>query len=82
MPYYMYVAVQEDNKISVFTVDPDTGGLAQQHDVSVPGGPFPLAISPDHNHLYCGTRETTGLTSPAEASRRRGRCRWIRGRST
>ena len=63
MPYYMYVAVQEDNKISVFTVDPDTGGLAHQHDVSVPGGPFTLAISPDHNHLYCGTRETTGLTS-------------------
>ena len=26
MPYYMYVAVNEDNKISVFTVDPQSGG--------------------------------------------------------
>ena len=63
MPYYMYVAVSEDNKISVFTVDPETGGLTHQHDVPVQGGPFTLAISPDRNHLYCGTRETPGLTS-------------------
>ena len=63
MPYYMYVAVSEDDKISVFTVDPSTGGLTHQHDVPVAGGPFTLAISPDGNHLYCGTRETPGLTS-------------------
>ena len=37
MSYYMYVAVQEDNKISVFTVDPQTGGLTHQDDVPVPG---------------------------------------------
>ena len=30
MPYYMYVAVQGDNKISVFTIDPDTGGMTLQ----------------------------------------------------
>ena len=63
MPHYMYVAVSGDDKISVFTVDPDNGGMTQQHDVSVPGGPFTLAISPDRNHLYCGTRETPGLSS-------------------
>ena len=63
MAYYMYVAVQEDNKISVFTVDPETGRLTHQHDVSVPGGPFTLAISPDRNHLYAGTRDAPGLTS-------------------
>ena len=63
MPYYMYVAVNEDNRISVFTVDPDGGGVTHQHDVPVDGGPFTLAVSPDRNHLYCGTRETPGLTS-------------------
>ena len=56
MPYCMYVTVNEDNKISVFTVDPESGGLTHQRDVAVPGGPFTLAISPDRNHLYCGTR--------------------------
>ena len=63
MPHYMYVAVNEDNKISVFTVDPDTGGLTHRHDVPVSGGPFTLAISPDRSHLYCGSRETPALTS-------------------
>ncbi len=63
MPHYMYVAVNEDNRIAVFTVDPESGSLAHQHDVTVEGGPFTLAISPDRNHLYCGTRETPGLTS-------------------
>ena len=64
MPYCMYVAVNEDNKISVFTVDPESGGLTHQGDVAVPGGPFTLAISPDRNHLYCGTRETPQPTFP------------------
>ena len=63
MPYYMYVAVQEDNKISVFTVDPETGTLTPQTDVPVPGGPFTLAISPDRNYLYAGSRETPQLSS-------------------
>ena len=27
MPYYMYVALQEDDKIAVFTIDPQTGKL-------------------------------------------------------
>ena len=63
MPYYMYVAVNEDNKISVFTVDPDGGGLTHRHDVAVEGGPFTLAISPDRNHLYAGCRENPQLAS-------------------
>ncbi len=63
MSYYMYVAVQEDNKISVFTVDPDAGGLTHLHDVAVEGGPFTLAVSPDRNHLYAGCRQTPQLAS-------------------
>ena len=63
MPWYMYVAVQGDNKISVFDVDPDNGEIAHRHDVPVDGGPFTLAISPDRNHLYAGTRDTPQLNS-------------------
>ena len=63
MAYYMYVAVQEDDKISVFTVDPDTGGLTLQRDVPVSGGPFTMALSPDRNHLYVGAREIPELFS-------------------
>ena len=31
--------------------------------MAAPGGPFTLAVSPDRNHLYCGTRETPQLIS-------------------
>ena len=63
MPHYMYVALQEDNKISVFTVDPDNGELALQADVDVPGGPFTLAISPDRQFLYAGCRDVPQINS-------------------
>ena len=63
MPYYMYVALQEDDKISVFTIDPQTGRLTPQVDVPVPGGPFTLAISPDRNFLYAGCRDAPQLFS-------------------
>src|SRR2546429_3903907 len=63
MPYYMYVALQEDDKIAVLTIDPHTGTLTPQGEVSVPGGPFTLAISPDRKFLYAGCRDTPQLVS-------------------
>ncbi len=63
MPYYMYVALQEDDKISVLGIDPQTGKLTPQAEVSVPGGPFTLAISPDRKFLYAGCRGTPRLIS-------------------
>ena len=63
MPYYMYVALQADDKISVLTIDPHTGTLTPQGEVSVPGGPFTLAISPDRKFLYAGCRDTPQLSS-------------------
>src|SRR5467141_888522 len=59
----MYVALQEDNKLSVLTIDPHTGTLTPQGEVSVPGGPFTLAISPDRKFLYAGCRDTPQLAS-------------------
>ena len=63
MAYYMYVALQGDNKILVFTIDPQTGKLTPQSDVSLSGGPFTMAISPDRQSLYAGCRETPGISS-------------------
>ena len=63
MPYYMYVALQYDNQISVHSIDPQTGKLTRQGETFVPGGPFTLAISPDRRFLYAGCRETPQLYS-------------------
>ena len=63
MPYYLYVALQEDDKILVHTIEPQTGKLTPQAEVSVPGGPFTMAISPDRKYLYAGCRDTPQLVS-------------------
>jgi 6-phosphogluconolactonase len=59
----MYVALQEDDKIAVLTIDPHIGTLTPQGEVSVPGGPFTLAISPDRKFLYAGCRTTPQICS-------------------
>ena len=63
MPYYMYVALQEDDKIAVLAMDPQTGKLTPRVEVSIPGGPFTMAISPDRKFLYVGCRETPQISS-------------------
>ncbi len=63
MPYYMYVALQDDDKISVFTMDAGTGKLAPKAEVPVSGGPFLLAISPDRRVLYVGHRGAPEISS-------------------
>lgn len=63
MPYYMYVSISGEDRISIFTVDPGTGRLESQGDVSVPGGPAPLAIDPGRRFLYVGRRSTQEISS-------------------
>ena len=63
MPYYMYVALQADDEISVLAIDPRTGKLTLQVKVSVPGGPFTMAISPNRKFLYVGCRDTPRIAS-------------------
>ncbi len=63
MSYYMYVALQGDDKISVINIDPESGKLSPQVEVSVPGGPFTMAISPDRKFLYAGCRDTPHIAS-------------------
>ena len=63
MPYYMYVALQDDDKISVFTMDGETGELTPKAEASVPGGPSLLAINPDRTALYIGHRTVPEISS-------------------
>ncbi|PKB67673.1 MAG: hypothetical protein BZY81_04095 [SAR202 cluster bacterium Io17-Chloro-G4] len=63
MPTYVYVALQDDDKISISTMDGDTGKLTAKSEAAVPGGPFVLAISPDKSTLYAGHRSVPELSS-------------------
>ena len=61
--HHMYVALQDDNKISIFTMHPSTGALSWQEDVAIEGGPAPLALSPDKRVLYVGRRGSQEISS-------------------
>ena len=63
MVCYMYVSLQDDDKIAVFTMDSETGKLTAKSETPVPGGPSALAISPDRNVLYVGHRNVPGISS-------------------
>ena len=60
MPYVMYVAVQGDDKLARFTLDPATGQITLQEEIAVAGGPAPLAVDPQRRFLYVGRRGGTG----------------------
>ena len=59
----MYVALQDDDKILVLTMDAGTGQLTPKSEVPVPGGPSLLAINPDRKVLYVGHRTVPEISS-------------------
>ena len=63
MAHYMYVSVQDDDKIAVLTMDPATGKLTPKMEVPVTGGPNPMGISPDRKALYVGCVGSKELSS-------------------
>ena len=63
MSYYMYVSISGEDRILVFTVDPETGRLEPQGDVAVTGSPAPLAIDPEQRFLYVGCRDAREISS-------------------
>ena len=62
MTCYMYVSLQDDDKIFVFSMDTETGKLTPKSETPVPGGPSPLAISPDRRVLYAGHRGSSEIS--------------------
>jgi 6-phosphogluconolactonase len=59
----MYVSLQDDDKILVFTMDAETGKLTPKGEIPVSGGPSPLTISPDRKVLYVGHRNVPEISS-------------------
>ena len=63
MPYYLYLSLAGDNKISIFTMNPETGELDNRQDVALEGGPSPLAVDPTTTYLYAGLRGNRNIAS-------------------
>ena len=63
MPYYMYVSLQDDDRISVFGMDAGTGKLTPKSEVPADGGPSASAVSPDRKTFYQGHRGSQEISS-------------------
>ena len=63
MPYFMYVSLQKDDKISILNMDPESGKLESRGEVQVTGGPAPLTIDPERRFLYVGCRGSMEISS-------------------
>ena len=63
MSYYVYVALQDEDKVLVLEMDAETGGLERKAEAPMPGGPSALAISLDGQVLYVGHRTSNELSS-------------------
>ena len=63
MTTYVYVAAQDDDKVSIFTMDESSGALALQSEVAIEGGPSLLALSQDKSALYVGRRSSAQISS-------------------
>lgn len=62
MSTYMYVSLQDDDKIRMLAMDAATGHLTPQGEVPVAGGPSHLTLSPDRKVLYVGHRTGTAIS--------------------
>ena len=63
MSHYVYVASSQDDRIAVFTQDPETGRLDLREELELAGGPAPLATDPERRHLYAGRRSSLQVSS-------------------
>ena len=63
MTHYMYVTISQEDKISIFATDPDTGKLDHRDDVAVSGRPAPLTIDPTRRVLHVGRRGIPEISS-------------------
>jgi 6-phosphogluconolactonase len=63
MPMRVYVPAAAEDKITIWTMDPANGALQLQQEVSLPGGPSPLAVDPAQRFLYVGLRASNQMAS-------------------
>ena len=63
MTVYMYVSISEEDRVSIFKMDSESGKLDFQGDAAVPGGPAPLTVDPGRRFLYVGRRGVPDIAS-------------------
>ena len=63
MTTYVYVSLQDEDKVLVYTMDANTGALTAQGQASVEGGPAAMTINPDRNTIYVGRRGLQDIAS-------------------
>ncbi|MCY3691950.1 MAG: lactonase family protein [Chloroflexota bacterium] len=56
MTTFMYVSLQQEDRIAQCTLDPATGGLEHHADYAVAGMPAPMAVDPQKRFLFVGRR--------------------------
>jgi len=80
MATYVYISLQREDRIALYTLDSGTGGLTRQTEFPLAGRPAPLAVDPQRRYLFAGRRQADdyGLTSYA-ISRGTGRLKEIGG---
>jgi len=62
MPNALYVGLQDDDKVAVYTIDADSGQLTKHSEVPALG-PSVMAVANDHHTLYVGERGGPGILS-------------------
>ena len=63
MTTYVYVAAQDDDKVSLFTMDESTGALSLQSEIAMTGGPSLVLLSQDATTIYVGHRTSGQISS-------------------
>ena len=56
MAIYMHISLQQEDRISLYVVDPDTGALWRRTEFPLPGMPAPMAVDPLKRFLFVGRR--------------------------
>ncbi len=61
----LFCVQEDDDRITIFELDGDTGKLAVEREFDMPGGPAPLGVDPQQRWLLVGLRGQTGLATVA-----------------
>ena len=56
MPTFMYVSLQDEDRIAQYTLEPTSGALAHHADYALAGMPAPMAVDPQKRFLFVGRR--------------------------
>ena len=56
MPTFMYVSLQDEDRIAQYTPEPTSGALAHHANYALAGMPAPMAVDPQKRFLFVGRR--------------------------